>query len=398
MELVSSNGSAGTGNTLATAKNPEGLTPFERVVDFVQPSRGPPVKPAAAAAAASGQLDRRLVPASKTIAALGCAIMMVPVVVSYLWLCWSLARREQAHEWSYRSSSSQNEIPRIIHQMYRSWELPEPWKATSRAWVSAHTDYSYVLWTDEMLRQLIADDYPWLLETYDSYPHDTQRWDASRYAILHKHGGVYVDLDIGPVERIDPLLQGQRLLLPHTPNIGLTNALMASVAEHPFMDEALRLLPKYAHAWYHLSKHNTVLSSTGSTYVWALFMRWPHDRIDQPALIKARTWGKCSICWSPMTMHGPDLPNGRPLFQHSRGSSWHSADSVLFLYIFCHLELCFAVSLGILVYLRLRSPARACLVAGGTVGLCWLVPVLGIHWFETFLARPWIWLIMVYGK
>ena len=76
---------------------------------------------------------------------------------------------------------------------------------------------------------------------------------------------------------------GQRLLLPHTPNIGLTNALMASVAAHPFMDEALRSLPSYAHAWYHLSKHNTVLSSTGSTYVWALFMRWPDAEADPPA-------------------------------------------------------------------------------------------------------------------
>ena len=51
------------------------------------------------------------------------------------------------------------------------------------------------------------------------------------------------------VERIDALLEGQQLLLPHTPNVGLTNALMASVAAHPFMGEALRLLPAYAHAW-----------------------------------------------------------------------------------------------------------------------------------------------------
>ena len=51
------------------------------------------------------------------------------------------------------------------------------------------------------------------------------------------------------VERVDALLEGQQLLLPHTPNVGLTNALMASVAEHPFMSEALRLLPAYAHAW-----------------------------------------------------------------------------------------------------------------------------------------------------
>lgn len=327
-------------------------------------------------------------------AALGCTILTAPVVCSYLWLCWLLARHEHTHEWSYHGGSSENAIPRIIHQMYRSRELPEKWKAASRAWVDMHAEYTYVLWTDEMLRQLIAEDYPWLIKTYDAYPYDTQRWDASRYAILHKYGGVYADLDVGPVERIDPLVEGQQLILPHTPNIGLTNALMASVAEHPFMCEALRLLPTFAHAWYHLSKHNTVLSSTGSTYVWALFMRWPHDRIDQPALVQARTWGKCSMCRQPTTLHDPDLPNGRPLFRHSHGSSWHAADSVFFLFLFCRLELFFALVLGILVHIRLRSPALACLIGVAIVTMCWLVQSFEIYWFEVFLARPWIWLIM----
>ena len=67
---------------------------------------------------------------------------------------------------------------------------------------------------DSTLRELIASDYPWLLPTYDAYPYDTQRWDASRYAILHKYGGVYADLDLQPVRRIGALLEGQRLLLP----------------------------------------------------------------------------------------------------------------------------------------------------------------------------------------
>ena len=57
----------GTGahaHTMAsTVANYDGLTPFEMVVKFVQPSRGPRVKPAAVAAAlliASDQLDRHL--------------------------------------------------------------------------------------------------------------------------------------------------------------------------------------------------------------------------------------------------------------------------------------------------------------------------------------------------
>ena len=82
--------------------------------------------------------------------------------------------------------------------MFKNGDLPEKWRDVPAAWAALHPpgEYTYMLWTDEQLRQLIADDYPWLLATYDAYPHDTQRWDASRFAILHKYGGVYADLDI----------------------------------------------------------------------------------------------------------------------------------------------------------------------------------------------------------
>jgi mannosyltransferase OCH1-like enzyme len=279
--------------------------------------------------------------------------------------------------------------------MYRTTELPEDWAHVPRAWKQLHADYQYILWTDEQLRQLIADDYPWLLATYDAYPHDTQRWDASRFAILHKYGGVYADLDIQAVERIDALLEGQQLLLPHTPNVGLTNALMASVAEHPFMSEALRLLPAYAHAWYHLSKHNTVLSSTGSTYLWALYMRWPDTaESEPPALMQAHTWGKCSVCRPPTTQHDPDLPEGRPLFKHARGSSWHALDSTLLLFLFCKMELCTGLAVCAVGFIFLRSRLRASCLGCGALAVCWLVSALGINLFEALLCRPWIWLIM----
>ena len=176
---------------------------------------------------------------SRRYAALLCTALLMPLVGGHAWLCWSLARRERLHSWRYRGGATgvgvgvgatgggggatggdggatggggggggggvpttagaqgrAAAIPRIIHQMYRTTELPEDWAHVPRAWKQLHADYQYMLWTDEQLRQLIADDYPWLLATYDAYPHDTQRWDASRFAILHKYGGVYADLDI----------------------------------------------------------------------------------------------------------------------------------------------------------------------------------------------------------
>lgn len=61
--------------------------------------------------------------------------------------------------------------------------------------------------------------------------------------------GLYVDLDLMPTGKIDAMLRGQEVLLPHTPNVGLTNAMMASRKSHPFFEESLRQLPAYAHAW-----------------------------------------------------------------------------------------------------------------------------------------------------
>ena len=57
-------------------------------------------------------------------------------------------------------------------------------------------DWELMHWTDETSRKLVADHYPWFLETYDAYPSYIQRCDAARYFISHRFGGVYADLDL----------------------------------------------------------------------------------------------------------------------------------------------------------------------------------------------------------
>lgn len=51
------------------------------------------------------------------------------------------------------------------------------------------------LWTDQSARSFIAENYPWFLETFDSYPYAIQRADVIRYFILAHFGGIYIDLD-----------------------------------------------------------------------------------------------------------------------------------------------------------------------------------------------------------
>lgn len=116
----------------------------------------------------------------------------------YFCTCVLLAAREWRAQWAPSASGpaagAAGGIPKVIHQMYRVGALPEKWRGVPSAWAKLHppSEYTYMLWTDESLRALIAKEYPWLLETYDAYPFPTQRWDASRYAVLHKCAAFFV--------------------------------------------------------------------------------------------------------------------------------------------------------------------------------------------------------------
>lgn len=342
----------------------------------------------------------------RSVAGKRCFVLLCAFALVLGWLhiqkCIELWLREQVSAWSPMTSGASpgdpEGIPKIIHQMFKGRELPPQWKDVPQTWEELHPGYRYVLWTDESLRDLIASNYPWLLQTYDGYAHDTQRWDASRYAILHHHGGLYADLDLRPISSIEPMLRGHKLLLPHTPNVGLTNALMASTKGHPFFLEALRQLPTYEHRWYHVSKHNTVLSSTGSTFIWAMFMRYGSP--EHAALLPSEAWGKCSVCKRPAATAGAtnirmgDSGSWRSPLKHGQGSSWHSWDSVLVLSLYCKMEWLIAGGVGGLVYKRRRS-----ILAAAAFSLCFLIPaylqwMLGLNAFEFLICRPWIWFIM----
>ena len=124
---------------------------------------------------------------------------LVHIVAIHVTLCAVLALREKQAQWSPVKRAmlpgSHGGIPCIIHQMHGIPKLPAKWHSAPVAWTTLHppAEYTYMLWTDESLRALIESDYPWLLQTYDSYPYATQRWDASRLAVLHKCAATAVE-------------------------------------------------------------------------------------------------------------------------------------------------------------------------------------------------------------
>ena len=204
-------------------------------------------------------------------------------------------------------------IPKIIHQTYKTEDIPEHWKEGRQKCLDLHPDYKYILWTDEMAYEFIKEEYPWFLDTFENYTYPIERADAIRYFILSHYGGVYIDLDDGCERKLDPLLAFPAFLRKTSP-LGVSNDVMGSVPRHPFFLKALKSLKHYDKYWF--IPYMTIMGSTGPLFlsvIWKQYKRWgiPKNgtvRILQPAYYKMHNYSFFSI---------------------TKGSSWHLDDAKL---------------------------------------------------------------------
>ena len=204
-------------------------------------------------------------------------------------------------------------IPKIIHQTYKTEDIPEHWKEGRQKCLDLHPDYKYILWTDEMAYEFIKEEYPWFLDTFENYKYPIERADAIRYFILSHYGGVYIDLDDGCERKLDPLLAFPAFLRKTSP-LGVSNDVMGSVPRHPFFLKALKSMKHYDKYWF--IPYMTIMGSTGPLFlsvIWKQYKRWgiPKNgtvRILQPAYYKMHSYSFFSI---------------------TKGSSWHLDDAKL---------------------------------------------------------------------
>jgi len=253
---------------------------------------------------------------------------------------WWEKLREHNYVWhSVQPPESEMIIPKIIHQTYINRELPEVWKDVPAKWQEKHPDWEYRLWTDEDNRNLINNEFPWFLETYDSYLYNIQRVDSSRYFILLKYGGVYVDLDLEPVENMENFIRGHNAILPKTPNYGLTNAFMASAPNHPFFQKLVSILPSRAQLWRDFMRHLHIIAACGPFALTRLSEDF--DIMQNVSIVTPQQWGKPGIC-------GGDPDFSSSVMRHLSGESWNDASTTLSKQIFCSPGALFGLYLQVL--------------------------------------------------
>jgi len=174
----------------------------------------------------------------------------------------------------------QGEIPRIIHQTWKSKTVPKHWEPSKQGWediCKKDPRWQYILWTDAENRLLIQKHYSWFLDQYDAYPYNIQRVDCARCFILHHYGGIYCDLDIAPKPKFAQLFdfyKNEDVVIAKTasahdhPVHPVTNAFMMSKPNQQFWNVVFKeftspTLSTWKKIVMAISRHFTIIFSTG---------------------------------------------------------------------------------------------------------------------------------------
>ena len=147
-------------------------------------------------------------------------------------------------------------IPKIIHQLWKTQDLPLRYQALALSWQQHHPDWDYHLWTDQTIRAFVATHFPDFLTTFDGYTDNICRADAGRYMILSHFGGLYADLDAECLRPFDEITSHHEFIIGLEPpeHLGedlfqgymlkdlLCPTVIASAPGHPFWESVMTCL------------------------------------------------------------------------------------------------------------------------------------------------------------
>ena len=225
----------------------------------------------------------------------------------------------------YLNTTDLHRIPRIIHQTWKTKHVPIHWNQTVDSVRQLNAEqFEYHLWTNDDMHAFVRKEEPYLYEhTFLKYRLDIQRVDAFRYIVLHRLGGLYIDMDNGASQSFDSLLSILESLdkesihlaaFPRTKPIGISNGFMISTKGHPFFKILVSRLSAFNYNY--LIDYLTVMFSAGPLYL--SINEFYFDTSSQQSAIRIIDDNVYSGVY---TWHTP-------------GNSWHGRDAYIILYIY----------------------------------------------------------------
>ena len=220
-------------------------------------------------------------------------------------------------------------IPKIIHQTWKTSDIPDQWKEATKSCKQYNKDYKYILWTHAKMDQFVKKNFPEFYNTYKSYTYHIQRCDAFRFLVLNKYGGIYMDLDIECKKSLNKLLNYD-VVLANSANVKtiFTNGFFMSVPKHPFLKYCIDHLKENKDNYSLLGKHFHVMYSTGPLFLTDMVNRF--GKIKNIHILSNKEFsGDCTIC-------NENECKGGTYFKHIMGNSWHNFDSTLYNFLYCN--------------------------------------------------------------
>lgn len=100
-------------------------------------------------------------------------------------------------------------VPRIIHQTYKSHEVPRKLEAMVDTWNSTNPGWDVRLYNDTECLELVKLNFPQYLDAYLSLPKNVERADFFRYMVVLLHGGMYADMDTECKRPLDSVIRSR---------------------------------------------------------------------------------------------------------------------------------------------------------------------------------------------
>lgn len=103
-----------------------------------------------------------------------------------------------------------------------------------KSWKSNHPNFKFELWTAHSNRFFVSQEFPNFLKYYDTLAYKS---GALRYLYLYKYGGVFTDLFVEALGKVENSLGYKNLVLFRESKNGvfqISDSIMASAPGHPF--------------------------------------------------------------------------------------------------------------------------------------------------------------------
>ena len=225
---------------------------------------------------------------------------------------------------------------KIIIQTDKTAEIREEWKPSPQSLREYLPGWEYQFYDDEKILEFVRVNYPELLETFLSYPHNIQRVDVFRYLKLYKDGGFYSDMDYKFTHPLEELFYNEdgtpkegEVFLMKSPNVGkyFTNSIMASKPGAKIWLDVIEEIKKDK-KWWMVGRHLQVIGQTGPGMLDRVVKRKGYKYYGI-TLLPVEKLSPCNIC--EVGVKKPDAWS-----ENLPGGSWTSWDTKVYNWTFCN--------------------------------------------------------------